>query len=772
MNMQKTLGRFALAAVAGLLVSNAAAQQVTVSQTPGYSGNDGEFTVSPIVGAGYGADALVGGGFQSFCISRNAGITLPGTYFYSLNPAGVIVPENKTIAKGTAWLYSHFAAGTLPNYRYAGPAIINPGQTDSQRASDAITLQLALWTLQGQYSYGVGDPDPLSNYSLTQDLLNPWVNQVANAFGGGVGGLVIAMTANNAGDYNVGVLNLNFIDLPLGTIGRVAQPVLVLLPTRPASLGNYVWEDSNTNGVQDATEHGIAGATVVLTDCSANPVQDASGSLVLPYLTAANGFYTFTNLIPGDYKVTVTLPGGYVFTQSFQGGDTSKDSNVNPANGVSDCRHLVAGQYDDTVDAGAHKPAPAAIGNYIWEDKNINGVQDATEPGIAGAVVSLSDCGGNSVSDRDGNPVFPIVTGTNGFYQFVNLAPGQYKVTVTLPSGFVFTQSFQGSNVTKDSNVNPASGMSDCRILVAGQYDDTVDAGAYKPAVCTANICGTIFADCDGSGDLSVKDVGLKNVLVKLLNAAGQQVSTANTDTNGSYCFGGLAAGSYKVVVTPPAGYKQTSASSGHYWKDSYGRRCWVDNDDNAHCIDNGTECWRGKDNYVHWKDSYGRDCWKDNNNNYRCQPISYKTCNATNIDNTLCVTVTNCQSKIDVNFAYTGTTPNLVVCVSGPSSAKCGQTVTYTCSATNTGNVCFKGGTICHTIGNCGSYGWSGTPCTYTSSCPPLSPGEHCEIKQTCTLNSWNGGRNVSCQTKVTCTQAYGTSASGQSSCNTQCNW
>ena len=443
------------------------------------------------------------------------------------------------------------------------------------------------------------------------------------------------------------------------------------------------------------------------------------------------------------------------------------------------------------------KPLPAAIGNFIWEDSNSNGVQDATEPGIAGATVTLTDCGGNAAKGMDGNPVNPIVTGANGFYQFTNLAAGQYKIIVTLPGGYVFTQQFQGGDVAKDSNVLPATGESDCRTLVAGQYDDTVDAGAYKPAVCTANLCGSIFADCDGSGDLSAKDVGLKNILVKLVNAAGQSVATTTTDTNGTYCFGGLVAGNYKVVVTPPTGYKQTGASSAHYWKDSYGRKCWVDNDDNAHCVDNGTECWRGKDGNVHWKDSSGRDCWKDsnskdnnsrdnnskdnndgnsnngdsNNAGYHCQPVSYKTCNSTN-NNTLCVTLTNCQNKLDVNFAYTGTTPNIVVCVSGPSTAKCGQPVTYTCSVTNTGNVCFKGGTICHTIGNCGYYGWSGTPCTYTVSCPPLSPGEHCEIKQTCTFNSWNVGNNISCQTKVTCNQGSGSGASGQSSCNTRVSW
>ncbi|MFO1488416.1 MAG: hypothetical protein U1F65_08055 [Verrucomicrobiota bacterium] len=92
-----------LAAVAGLMVSNAVAQQVTVSQIPGYHADAGEFNVTPIRGAGYAPDVLVGGGFQTFCISRDAGISLPGTYFDSINSAGIYVPNNVAISKGSAW---------------------------------------------------------------------------------------------------------------------------------------------------------------------------------------------------------------------------------------------------------------------------------------------------------------------------------------------------------------------------------------------------------------------------------------------------------------------------------------------------------------------------------------------------------------------------------------------------------------------------------------------------------------------------------------------
>ena len=140
MKIQKLLRCFALAATAGLLVSNSVAQTVTVSQIPGYNvfGNGGgEFNVAPVVGVGYSAPVLIGGGFESFCISRNAGITLPGVYFDTVSSWGIYLPDNLTITKGTAWLYSQFASGTLAGYRYGGPAMFDLGETNSERGNDA-----------------------------------------------------------------------------------------------------------------------------------------------------------------------------------------------------------------------------------------------------------------------------------------------------------------------------------------------------------------------------------------------------------------------------------------------------------------------------------------------------------------------------------------------------------------------------------------------------------------------------------------------------------
>ena len=62
--------------------------------------------------------------------------------------------------------------------------------------------------------------------------------------------------------------------------------------------------------------------------------------------------------------------------------------------GRSDCRTLVSGQYDDTVDAGAYSLCAGQIGDFVWNNVNGNGCQDPNKPGLPGVRVDLlSGCG-------------------------------------------------------------------------------------------------------------------------------------------------------------------------------------------------------------------------------------------------------------------------------------------------------------------------------------------------------------------------------------------
>jgi uncharacterized repeat protein (TIGR01451 family) len=73
------------------------------------------------------------------------------------------------------------------------------------------------------------------------------------------------------------------------------SPVVVILL---ATLGDTVWNDANSNGVQDNGEKGIAGAVVTLT---------MSDGTVRTTTTDVDGKYVFIDLIPGTYIVALDM---------------------------------------------------------------------------------------------------------------------------------------------------------------------------------------------------------------------------------------------------------------------------------------------------------------------------------------------------------------------------------------------------------------------------------------------------------------------------------
>ena len=200
-----------------LLAFQASALSVYVDQVSGYYASDGEFNISPVTGVGYASDVLYNNnlgqlGFGTFCIERNAGITIPGTYNATVIASGVDPIDSVPIAIGTAWLYSQFAHGTLVGYNYT------PGVN---RVNSAYYLQLAIWTLEGGYSFG----------TLAQDrAADTFLQAVANQFGGGDAGLLAAMATLGGSAYDVGVLQLQ------NAAGGNVQPMLTLLPDGGSAL--------------------------------------------------------------------------------------------------------------------------------------------------------------------------------------------------------------------------------------------------------------------------------------------------------------------------------------------------------------------------------------------------------------------------------------------------------------------------------------------------------------------------------------------------------
>ena len=89
-------------------------------------------------------------------------------------------------------------------------------------------------------------------------------------------------------------------------------------------------------------------------------------------------------------------------------------------------------------------------------------------------------------------------------------------------------------------------------------------SGGGSAAVCfglqpVGTISGKVFKDLNGNAILDPAETGIGGVIVRLRDGAGNLVSTATTVGDGTYVFAGVAAGSYAVEETDPAGFASTT---------------------------------------------------------------------------------------------------------------------------------------------------------------------------------------------------------------------
>ncbi|HDE0827351.1 TPA: carboxypeptidase regulatory-like domain-containing protein, partial [Staphylococcus aureus] len=299
------------------------------------------------------------------------------------------------------------------------------------------------------------------------------------------------------------------------------------------NLGDYVWEDTNKNGIQDQDEKGISGVTVTL--------KDENGNVLKTVTTDADGKYKFTDLDNGNYKVEFTTPEGYTPTTVTSGSDIEKDSNGLTTTGV------INGADNMTLDSGFYKTPKYNLGNYVWEDTNKDGKQDSTEKGISGVTVTLKN--------ENGEVLQTTKTDKDGKYQFTGLENGTYKVEFETPSGYTPTQVGSGTDEGIDSNGTSTTGV------IKDKDNDTIDSGFYKP---TYNLGDYVWEDTNKNGVQDKEEKGISGVTVTLKDENDKVLKTVTTDENGKYQFTDLNNGTYKVEFETPSGYTPTSVTSGN----------------------------------------------------------------------------------------------------------------------------------------------------------------------------------------------------------------
>ena len=234
--------------------------------------------------------------------------------------------------------------------------------------------------------------------------------------------------------------------------------------------------------------------------------------------------YLFPELMPGDYYLVVPNPPGYSPSPADQGSDDGVDSDAD-VSGMTQIVSLSPGETDITIWAGFNQKA--ALGDYVWEDINGNGIQDQNEPGVAGIVVSLYSA--------DNTLVETTSTDANGYYDFTGLEVGTYYLVFSSPQGYTFTTAGQGSDTAKDSNAGP-DGRTGAVTLTSGKSDPTIDAGVNRPAM----LGDYVWDDQNADGINQGRGAGIPGVLVELNKPDGSLAASTTTDAGGHYLFTGL----------------------------------------------------------------------------------------------------------------------------------------------------------------------------------------------------------------------------------------
>jgi SdrD B-like domain/Secretion system C-terminal sorting domain len=413
-----------------------------------------------------------------------------------------------------------------------------------------------------------------SNYSITTQT-----NTTDYAVGG-------APAAGDITGSDVNVLGQSYgINLSAGENDPHVDAGLIFKPQAiPNSIGDKVWLDNGAgalagNGVQDAGEPGVAGVTVTLYD-------DATGNIVAITTTDANGNYLFNNLPANtNYKVGFSAPAGTVLTTGgvLSIGNATTNSDPNPATGLTTTINTgVAGTQITGVDAGLKNDPKGVIGDFVWNDLNNNGIQDAGEPGIPGVTMTLYNVGADGIQGNgDDGPTLTTTTDANGYYVFTNLDPSKYVVAAAPVAGYTNSAAVQGTNKTKDNNFIPGvagvfagkyvSNVVELKPTAGGVTRDmTIDLGIHSTtAINTLNTLGNrVWNDVNKDGLQTAGEAGVANVTVRLLTSAGAAVNNpatgkpyvVATDANGNYKFVDLPDGNYIIeFANLPAGFVFTT---------------------------------------------------------------------------------------------------------------------------------------------------------------------------------------------------------------------
>lgn len=308
---------------------------------------------------------------------------------------------------------------------------------------------------------------------------------------------------------------------------------------RPAGISGHVFHDADNDGVFDADETGIGGVTVIVTR-EADPLL---GEQTYEVTTAADGSWSVSDLMPGEYHVAEAQPHGYF--DGLDSAGTAGGRAENPGDTITGVT-LASGQLGQEYNFG--ELLPASISGRVLADDNANCQYDPGEQWLANVTIELLDANQKVIATT--------TTDNQGQYTFEGLRPGVYGVREIQPEGY-----FDGND-----HVGSAGGvLAASDLIVSIPLGSDVDAVHYDFCeIRPAGLSGYVYEDMNTDGRRNPGESGISGVTLRLLNADGSETGqTTVTDAAGYFEFDNLRPGTYTIVEEQPEGYFDGTDATG-----------------------------------------------------------------------------------------------------------------------------------------------------------------------------------------------------------------
>ncbi len=311
------------------------------------------------------------------------------------------------------------------------------------------------------------------------------------------------------------------------------------------NISGFVWLDEDLDNLQGPLEPGLGDIQINLLDENFEIIQFQ--------WTNGEGRYQFSNLEDGSYYISVAENPNYILAETII-DQTDINSDLNQ-NGLSNVVILDGDEAPESIDIGLQS-CFTAVGDFVWEDQNGNGLQDEGEPGIEGVEVLLI---------RNAQIAAQAISDSDGAYKFLSVDPGTYLIQYTYDEIYSITIKVEDDQLNSDASFEENEGSvnvsrTDFFVIDSCEQNLAIDLGLIKEEP-KSRIGNYVWNDFNQDGIQDGNEEGIDGISVILYDFEGSVIDSTISGIDpvsgqsGFYQFEGTYEGSFFLQFALPDQY-------------------------------------------------------------------------------------------------------------------------------------------------------------------------------------------------------------------------